>query len=213
MRESHRLCLSANGLAIKDNRLQQHSIYHCSRYVLVAPDACVQFELIRRPPIKYTPLPNWSTSQIPQWLGQISHNALILTEMCTHFCFKMVQCEIWDWCIVECVQRVYFVYYCKHHGFHHRSRSILIISRSSLNLQQVMLTTWHGRTFRFNGLFLLGIPLTECQWGRLLIISMLLAWASVWENNNNNKKNKETKYIWVSTCNTRVSSKFPPHGI
>ena len=33
---------------------------------------------------------------------------LFVTEMCTraHFCYKMVHCGIWDWCIVGFVQQV-----------------------------------------------------------------------------------------------------------
>ena len=27
--------------------------------------------------------------------------------MCTHFCYKVVQCAIWNWCIVGFVQQVY----------------------------------------------------------------------------------------------------------
>ena len=32
-----------------------------------------------------------------------------VTEMCTraHFCYIMVHCGIWDWCIVGFVQQVY----------------------------------------------------------------------------------------------------------
>ena len=46
-----------------------------------------------------------------------SHNASdkyptmhhFVTEMCTfaHFCYKMVHCGIWDWCIVRFVQQIY----------------------------------------------------------------------------------------------------------
>ena len=30
-----------------------------------------------------------------------------VTEMCTRVCYKMVHCEIWDWCIVGFVQQVW----------------------------------------------------------------------------------------------------------
>ena len=43
-----------------------------------------------------------------------SHNALdkyptkhhCVTEMCTYFCYKMVHCAVWDWCIVGFVWQV-----------------------------------------------------------------------------------------------------------
>ena len=51
-----------------------------------------------------------------------SHNALgtyptmhqFVTE-CAHFCYKMVHCGIWEWCIVEFVQQVYCVPVLYHH--------------------------------------------------------------------------------------------------
>ena len=30
-----------------------------------------------------------------------------VTEMCTRVCYKMVHCEVWDWCIVGFVQQVW----------------------------------------------------------------------------------------------------------
>ena len=53
---------------------------------------------------------NRPISQIPQYIRQISHNASFCNRnvhMCAHFCYKMVHCGIWDWCIVGLVQKVY----------------------------------------------------------------------------------------------------------
>ena len=44
-------------------------------------------------------------SQIPQRIRQISHNTPFCNRNCT-FCYKMVHCGIWDWCIVEFAQQV-----------------------------------------------------------------------------------------------------------
>ena len=49
-------------------------------------------------------------SQIPQCISQISHNAPFCNRNVhtgAHFCYKMVNCGIWDWCIVGFVQQVY----------------------------------------------------------------------------------------------------------
>ena len=46
------------------------------------------------------------SSQRLIFLGIYHHNAPFVTEMCTHFCYKMVQCGIWDWCIVNWVKCV-----------------------------------------------------------------------------------------------------------
>ena len=48
-------------------------------------------------------------SQIEQCNRQISHNAPVCNRnvhTCAHFCYKMVHCGIWDWCIMEFVQQV-----------------------------------------------------------------------------------------------------------
>ena len=53
---------------------------------------------------------NRSISQIPQCLRKISHNATLSNRnvcMC-HFCYKVVHCGIWDWCIVGYVRQVYW---------------------------------------------------------------------------------------------------------
>ena len=53
---------------------------------------------------------NRPISQIPQCISQISHNAPFCNRnvhTCAHFCYKMVHCGIWDWCIVGFVQQVY----------------------------------------------------------------------------------------------------------
>ena len=46
-----------------------------------------------------------SILQIPQWIIQISHNALFCNK-CAHFWYKMVHCGIWDWCILGFVRLV-----------------------------------------------------------------------------------------------------------
>ena len=45
---------------------------------------------------------NSSISQIPQCIRQITHNA----PFPTYFCYKVVHCGIWVWCIVGFVQWV-----------------------------------------------------------------------------------------------------------
>ena len=52
---------------------------------------------------------NKQNSQIPHCTSPISHDAPVpypTMHMCAHFCYKMVHCEIWDWCIVEFVNFV-----------------------------------------------------------------------------------------------------------
>ena len=49
-------------------------------------------------------------SQIPQWTSPISHNAPFCNKnvhTCAHFCYKMVHCGTWDWCIAGFVRSVY----------------------------------------------------------------------------------------------------------
>ena len=46
---------------------------------------------------------NMLTSQNPQCIRQISHNAPFCNRnmhMCAYFCYKMVHCGTWDWCIM-----------------------------------------------------------------------------------------------------------------
>ena len=48
-------------------------------------------------------------SLFPQCIRQISHNAPFCNRnvhACAHFCYKMVHCGIWNWCIVGFVQEV-----------------------------------------------------------------------------------------------------------
>ena len=50
---------------------------------------------------------NRPISQISQCIGQISHNTPFCNRnvhTCAHFCYKMVICGIWDWCIVGFVR-------------------------------------------------------------------------------------------------------------
>ena len=56
-------------------------------------------------------LANRSISQISQYITEISHSASLCDRnvcMCTHFCYKVVHCGIWDRCIVGFVQQVYW---------------------------------------------------------------------------------------------------------
>ena len=49
---------------------------------------------------------NRPMSQIPQCIWQIYHHAQFChrnVHTCSHFCYKMVHCGIWDWCIVRFV--------------------------------------------------------------------------------------------------------------
>ena len=49
---------------------------------------------------------NTSISRIPQYIGQLPHNAPFCNRnvhTCAHNCYKMVPCGIWDWCIVRFV--------------------------------------------------------------------------------------------------------------
>ena len=53
---------------------------------------------------------NRPMSQIPQCIMQISHNAPLCNrnvQMCAHFCYKMLHCGIWDWCIMGFVHQLY----------------------------------------------------------------------------------------------------------
>ena len=50
------------------------------------------------------------TTQITQSIRQISHNALFCSRnvhTSAHFCYKMVHCGIWDWCMVGFVEQFY----------------------------------------------------------------------------------------------------------
>ena len=52
---------------------------------------------------------NRPISQVPECIRQISHNASFCNRnvhTCAHFCYKMVHCVIWDWCIVGFVPYV-----------------------------------------------------------------------------------------------------------
>ena len=54
---------------------------------------------------------NRPISQIPQCTSPISHNASFCNRnvhTCAHFCYKMVHCGIFDWCIVGFVRWVYY---------------------------------------------------------------------------------------------------------
>ena len=54
---------------------------------------------------------NRPISQVPQCTWQISHNATFCNRnvhTCAHFCYKMVHCGIWDWCIIRFVWQVYY---------------------------------------------------------------------------------------------------------
>ena len=47
--------------------------------------------------------------QIPQCIRQITHNAAFCNRnvhTCAHFCYKMLHCGIWDWCIMVFVWQV-----------------------------------------------------------------------------------------------------------
>ena len=49
---------------------------------------------------------NISIPRIPQYIGQISHNTPFCNRKrhtCAHYCYKMLPCGIWDWCIVRFV--------------------------------------------------------------------------------------------------------------
>ena len=51
-------------------------------------------------------------SQIPHSIWYISHNAPFCNRnvhTCAHFCYKIMHCGIWDWCIVGFVKQVYRV--------------------------------------------------------------------------------------------------------
>ena len=52
---------------------------------------------------------NRPISQIPQCTRQTSHNTPFCSRnahTCTHFCYKMVHCRIWDWCVVGFLQQL-----------------------------------------------------------------------------------------------------------
>ena len=54
-------------------------------------------------------LTNRPISQIPQSIKQTSHSAPFCNRkvhICAHFCYKMVHCGIWNWCIVGFGQQV-----------------------------------------------------------------------------------------------------------
>ena len=51
---------------------------------------------------------NRPISQIQQYIRQLFHNAPFCNrnvDTCAHHCYKMVHCEIWDWCITGFVQQ------------------------------------------------------------------------------------------------------------
>ena len=51
---------------------------------------------------------NRPISEIPQCIGQIYHNAPFCNRnvhTCEHYGYKMMHCEIWDWCIVGFAQQ------------------------------------------------------------------------------------------------------------
>ena len=53
---------------------------------------------------------NEPISQIQQRIRQMSHNTPFCNRnvhTCAHFCYKMVHCGLWNWCIVGFVQQVY----------------------------------------------------------------------------------------------------------
>ena len=55
---------------------------------------------------------NKTISQIPECICVISHNATFCNRnvhMCAHFCYKMVHCGIFVWCILGFVRWVYWV--------------------------------------------------------------------------------------------------------
>ena len=56
---------------------------------------------------------NRPIAQIPQCTCPISHNTPICNKNvrmgCAHFCYKMVHCGIWDWCIVWFVRWLNFI--------------------------------------------------------------------------------------------------------
>ena len=54
---------------------------------------------------------NRPISQIPKCICAISHNATFCNRnvhMCAHFCYKMVHCGIFVWCILGFVRWVYY---------------------------------------------------------------------------------------------------------
>ena len=51
---------------------------------------------------------NRSIPLTPQCISQISHNVSFCdrnVDTCAHFCYKMVHCGIWDWCIFYLCKR------------------------------------------------------------------------------------------------------------
>ena len=62
---------------------------------------------------------NRTISQISQCTKRISHYAPFCNRnvhTCAHFCYKVVNCGIWDWCIVECVRQVHCRLNCEWQG-------------------------------------------------------------------------------------------------
>ena len=60
-------------------------------------------------------MPSWvknrSISQIPRRIGQISRNVSFGNRNLhtyAHFCYKMMHCGMWDWCVVEFVRQSYW---------------------------------------------------------------------------------------------------------
>ena len=61
--------------------------------------------------VKKTQTQNRPISQIPECICAISHNATFCdrnVHMCAHFCYKMLHCGIFVWCIVGFVRLVYW---------------------------------------------------------------------------------------------------------
>ena len=57
---------------------------------------------------------NGPISHIPQCIGQISHNAPFCNRnvhIYAHFCYKMVHCGIWDWCVHHGINDEFGLYY------------------------------------------------------------------------------------------------------
>ena len=47
-------------------------------------------------------------SQIQRCIRQIAHYAAFCNRYaCAHFCYKLLHCGIWDWCIVVFVQQIF----------------------------------------------------------------------------------------------------------
>ena len=81
--------------------------------------------------------PNRPISQIPECTCAISHNATFCNRnvhTCAHFCYKMLHCGIFVWCIVGFVRLVYWVA---------QSRTACIYQLTTLNCHRCYLTNWN----------------------------------------------------------------------